>query len=281
MEINGDIFPVPLYNIPMLTDAHCHPWDLFRKFPDAESKYRCPGPARAASAWNMEQFQYHEALARRAKAEGRPPLLRCFALHPQLPASAARPRLEDLLSCLAMLASEDRLDAIGETGFDLYDERFKETEALQEELFKAHLETALNRGLPLVLHIRKAIHKVFAYTKKLRSLPALIFHSWPGTRSEGESLLKRGINAYFSFGASILLNHKEAMRCCAVFPVDRLLLETDAPYQPLRNKAYSHWEDLPLLLAQAAALRLKAGGMEGGELEHIIEENFFRAFKRS
>ncbi|MDR2096472.1 MAG: TatD family hydrolase [Treponema sp.] len=263
----------------MLTDAHCHPWDLFTQFPEAEDAYRRlgpAGPACAASAWNPEQFQYHEALAGKA---GDPPLLRCFAVHPQLPASAPRARLEELLTYLGGLAAEGRLDAVGETGFDLYDERFKGTEALQEELFRVHLETALNRGLPLVLHVRRAMHKVFAYTKKLRSLPALIFHSWPGTRFEGESLLKRGINAYFSFGSALLLNHKEAMRCCAVFPADRLLLETDAPYQPLRNRAYSHGEDLPLLLKQAAVLRREAGGAEGErELEQSIEENFFRSF---
>jgi TatD DNase family protein len=260
----------------MLTDAHCHPWDLFKKFPEAGEEYRRLRPACAASAWNPNQFQYHEALAGKAEA---PPLIRCFAIHPQLPASARRAQLEELLACLTNLAAEDRLDAIGETGFDLYGEHFRATEAIQEELFTVHLETALNRGLPLVLHVRRAMHKVFAYTKKLRSLPALIFHSWPGTRFEGESLLKKGINAYFSFGSSILLNHKEAMRCCAVFPADRLLLETDAPYQPLRNKAYSHWEDLPLLLKQTAALRLEAGSTEGErELEHRIGENFFRSF---
>jgi TatD DNase family protein len=213
-------------------------------------------------------------------------MLLCFAVHPQLPASLkggseGLGTIRESLATLEVLVEEGRLDAIGETGFDLYDRAFRETEVVQDELFAIHLETALRHGLPLVLHIRRAMHKVFAYTKALKRLPAVIFHSWPGTPVEGESLLKRGVNAYFSFGAAILLNHKEAIRSCAAFPVDRLLLETDAPYQSLRGREFSRWGDLPVILAGAAALRREAGTLGGTveELERITDGNFYRIFQ--
>jgi TatD DNase family protein len=126
------------------------------------------------------------------------------------------------------------------------------------------------------------MHKIFACTGELKKLPGVIFHSWPGTLGEGEALLRRGVNAYFSFGAPILTNRKEARRCCALFPAERLLLETDAPYQPPRGRAFSSWQDLPLICRGAADLRKEAGSPGGTpeELEALTEANFFRAFQK-
>ena len=263
----------------MLTDAHCHPWDLLERLPGAEEERRGFAVFCAASAWNREQFEYHEQLARSALAEGAAPMARCFAVHPQLPAGSGLPLSSGLrasLSTLQKLAEEGRLDAVGETGFDLYHGGFKNTEEIQDELFAVHLEIALARSLPLVLHVRRAMHKVFAHTGALKKLPAVVFHSWPGTLGEGESLLNRGVRAYFSFGTAILLNHREARRSCAALPADHLLLETDAPYQPLRGKAFSSWADLPAVLREAAALRKDAGNSGGdpAELEALTERNF-------
>jgi TatD DNase family protein len=273
------------------TDAHCHPWDLRTRLPTAEEERRTLRVACAASAWNQEQFEYHEKLARNALQHAAPPVILCFAIHPQLPAEAhwekhlpSAPEtphsLPLLFSLLETLAEENRLDAIGETGFDRYNQAFRDTEAIQDELFTAHLELACAKGLPLVLHVRRAMHKVFAHVKALKKLPAVIFHSWSGTVGEGEALLRRGINAYFSFGAPILLNHHEAMRSCAHFPVDRLLLETDAPYQPLRGASFSHWGNLPLILRGTAHVREEAGstGHHIEELAALVEGNFYRAY---
>ncbi|MDR1099748.1 MAG: TatD family hydrolase [Treponema sp.] len=286
----------------MLTDAHCHPAALAELFPGAEAERRRLGVGCAASATSREEFEFHRELAQKAAEEGAAPVLRCFAVHPQLPAlwaaegaagekppgrlteggakGTAAERLRGLAEYLETSAAEGRLDAVGETGFDLYNSAFRETEALQEKLFQVHLETARRRDLPLVLHVRRAMHKVFAYGPELRKISAVIFHSWPGTLGEGEALLRRGINVFFSFGTPLLLNHKEARRCCASLPAEHLLLETDAPWQPLRGKAFSAWADLPAILREAASLRREAGkpGADPEELEQIVEANFFRAF---
>jgi TatD DNase family protein len=286
----------------MLTDAHCHPAALAERFPGAEAERRRLGIGCAASATSREEFEFHRELAQKAAEEGAAPVLRCFAVHPQLPAlwaaegatgekppgrltegganGTAAGRLRGLAEYLEKVAAEGRLDAVGETGFDLYNSAFRETQALQEKLFQIHLETARCRDLPLVLHVRRAMHKVFEYGPELRKISAVIFHSWPGTLGEGEALLRRGINVYFSFGTPLLLNHKEARRCCASLPAERLLLETDAPWQPPRGKAFSAWADLPAILQEAASLRREAGkpGGDPAELEQIVAANFFRAF---
>jgi Tat protein secretion system quality control protein TatD with DNase activity len=159
---------------------------------------------------------------------------------------------DELLAMLEALAAGGRLAGVGETGFDLYNAAFRETEKIQDELFAGHVDVALRYELPLVIHVRRAMHKIFACTAALKKCRAVIFHSWPGTAGEGEALLRRGVNAFFSFGTTIMLNHREAMRCCAVFPSERILTETDAPFQPLRMRCQSKHGVKPCLLKNAA-----------------------------
>lgn len=255
----------------MLCDAHCHPFDLAVCFPKSEKERRSLGIACAASATTGRELAFCEELS----GLGDPPLFPCFAVHPQMP--AAKPEWVGAdasrhLEPLAELAESGRLAAIGETGFDLYNAAFRETEKIQDELFAIHLETALRYNLPLVIHVRRAMHKVFAHAAALKKCRAVVFHSWPGTAGEGEALLRRGVNAYFSFGTTIMLNHREAMRCCALFPADRLLTETDAPFQPLRGRKFSHYTDLKDILQTMESLRGESG------MENVIERNFFAVF---
>jgi TatD DNase family protein len=199
----------------------------------------------------------------------------CFGVHPQLPASLSPEAARKSLAALYELAAAGRIDAIGEVGFDLFDTAYRATEALQDELFALQLEIALAKGLPLVLHLRRAMHKAFAYSRSLARLPAVVVHSYPGTLREAQDLVKRGVNAYFSFGTTILLNHKQAMAACAEIPVERLLFESDAPYQPLRGKPFSTYADLRAIIDQAARLRELESAEE---LERSADENFRRVF---
>jgi TatD DNase family protein len=262
-----------------MTDAHCHPWDLLDFDKLAEEKRRKTGTAAAASAWNREQFEYHEYLARKAKEDGAPSLFRCFALHPQLSGEKNFSPSEGI-ELLNSLAAEERLDAVGETGFDLFDDKFKAAESIQDKMFNDHLEVASHYGLPMILHLRKAMHKIFPFVKKLKNIPAVVFHSWPGTRGEAEALLKKGVNVYFSFGTTVLKNHKEAIASAAILPAERILLETDAPYQPLRGKNFSSWQDLSQICSCIADLRKNSGSpcATPEELEAQTTKNFYRIF---
>jgi TatD DNase family protein len=265
----------------MLIDAHCHPFDLANIFPQAEEERRQHGVLAAASACNIEEFSYTEKLSRNALPEGAVPILPCFGIHPQQITNDKEQtaNFESLLKALGSLAGEKRIAAIGECGFDLYSAEFRETEKIQEEYFIAQIEIALKYDLPVVLHTRRAMFKIFALTKTLSKCKAVIFHSWPGTPEEAQSLLRRGINAFFSFGNVLMLNHKQAQQSCALLPTQRLLTETDAPWQPRRGMDFSRWSDLQLILEAAAALRSQAGNkISAKELETQIEINFHEAF---
>jgi len=141
----------------MFVDAHCHPFDLVAAFPRSEEERRSLGVSCAASAATLEEFEYCERLSLQAKKDNATPLLPCFAVHPQMALivkstpNVTRYSLRDSLSALDSLARQGRLAAVGETGFDLYNADFRETEKTQDELFAAHLETCLRYDLPLVI----------------------------------------------------------------------------------------------------------------------------------
>jgi len=264
-----------------MTDAHCHPCDLLDYELCVEEERRKTGTAAAASAWNREQFEFHEDLAKKAREDGAPPLFLCYAIHPQL-SGEKNYSMARGIELLFSLAVDKRLDAVGETGFDLYEEKYKAAENIQDEIFASHLDVALHWKLPMILHLRRSMHKIFPFARQLKKIPAVVFHSWPGTKDEAEALLKKGINAYFSFGTAVLKNHKDAMASAGILPADRVLLETDAPYQPLREKEFSTWRDLSQICSCIADLRKEAGSpcANPEELEKQTTENFFRVFSR-
>jgi len=277
----------------MLVDAHCHPYDLVQVFHESEKKRRQLNVMAAASACTIEEFLYHCELSRNAIVNNAAALLPCFGIHPQLLSQKSEhiePKvlntearrnnsnnkaiITDLLNILDTLAKEKQIAAIGECGFDLYSDEYKATETEQEEIFFEHIKTAIKYDLPLVLHVRRAMHKIFPLVKDLAKCKAIIFHTWAGTLDEAQSLLRHGVNVYFSFGNVIMLNHKKAIQCCAQLPAERLLTETDAPYAPRRGEPFSRYADLLLILETAAELR----GENIKELEAEIETNFRKIF---
>lgn len=259
----------------MASDAHAHPYDLLMLHPDAELDRQRLGIACIASAWSDKEFSVHEQLSDAVHKNGSAPLYCGFAVHPQLPARHPD-AVSSSLQTLETLLSEKKLDVMGELGFDLFDTDYKQTEQEQDKLFLSQLGWAVESSLPLVLHVRRAMHKIFAYSTLLAKCPSVLFHSYSGTLGEAESLLRRGINAYFSFGTVLLLNHKKAIEVYAKLPEDRLLFETDAPYQALRGQRYSSWNDLSLVIEAAARIHRNygTGTADAKQLEQISDNNF-------
>lgn len=260
----------------MASDAHAHPFDLSEFDGEAEHKRKAARIVCAASAWNAEGFEYN------SRAAEIYPAALCFAVHPQLPAKAdGAEQVRRSLGLLDALTREERVDAVGECGFDLFDETFRATEKAQDALFEAHLDTAIRCGLPLVLHVRKAMHKVFFHAKRLKKARAVVFHSYSGTADEAAALLRRGVNAYFSFGTPLLLNRKRAMAACRSIEAARLLFETDAPYQRLSGREFSEYADIRRIIERAAELRSGAGRViTKEELERITDGNFLAVYRK-
>ncbi|MBQ6781192.1 MAG: TatD family hydrolase [Treponema sp.] len=190
-----------------------------------------------------------------------------FGIHPQMPLEENAGFLEDLLR-------GGKIGAIGEAGFDLFTPEFAARIDRQEVVWALQVELAALHGLPLVVHARKALERLFRDAKKLKLVPAVVFHSFAGSPQDALSLLHRGINAFFSFGKPLLNGKKSAISCVRSLPLERLLLETDAPFQTLRNEARTAPEEISRVYQTAAQIR----GVGIEEIAAQIHETFKMAY---
>ena len=159
-------------------------------------------------------------------------IVQSFGIHPQLPLVAYADNLE-------MLLKEKRITCIGETGFDFYTEEYKSKKAEQLESFHACLDLAVKHSVPLVIHDRKALDILFSHIGLLKKVPSVLFHSFAFSSTEARSILTHGVNAYFSFSKQILNGNKKSLSCLEDLPLDRLFMETDAPYQTLKGESHT------------------------------------------
>lgn len=216
-----------------------------------------------SSCHEEQEFLLVESLARQFPKN----VVASFGIHPQNPDVRLFPVLEKL-------AEQRRLVAVGEAGFDFFTPELAANWHQQREVWQLQLELAQKHQLPLVIHCRKAMDKIFLYCKDLKKLPAVVFHAFPGSCQEAENLLKRGIEGYFSFGKELLRGRRNSIRCVQELPLDRLLAETDAPYQTLRNQEATSPQDIRLVYQEFAVLR----GVHENEIKNPLEHNFQRIF---
>lgn len=168
-------------------------------------------------------------------------VIQSYGMHPQ---NAANENIKESADFLELLLIKNLISFIGEAGFDYFTQEFRDAAELQEEIFNIQLELALKYNKPLVIHCRKANHKLFEYSKKLKQLPEVLFHSFMGPPVEAQSLLNKGINGYFSFGKQLLNGNKKAIACVHELPPERILSETDAPFQFLKGESYTTLSDI-------------------------------------
>jgi TatD DNase family protein len=199
-------------------------------------------------------------------------IYKSFGIHPQMATSNDITKYYSFLESLLALHT---IDAIGEIGFDLFSEEFKQTFKQQEAIWYQQLELAQKNGKPIIIHCRKAMSFLFRDTRLLKQLPAVIMHSFSGSVTEANSFLHRGINAYFSCGKQILNNNKQALKCVTAIEKEHLLLETDAPYQILKNEKETYPSDIIRVYKKASDLR----GISVCELTKQLEKNFINCFQ--
>ena len=179
---------------------------------------------------------------------------------------------DDSLEQIRALAAQPKVCAIGEIGLDYYWDA--STKATQEIMLRAQLELALELDLPVIIHDREA------HGDSLRIVcdyPGLrgVFHCFSGSVEMAEELLKLGWMLSFN-GAITFKNARKAPEVIAAVPLERMMVETDAPYLtpvPFRGKrndsGYVH------LVAEKIA-QLK--GLPAEQVERQTWENGVRFF---
>ena len=115
------------------------------------------------------------------------------------------------------------------------------------------------------------------YSKELKKLPAVLFHSFMGSLIEAESLLKRGINGYFSFGKQIFNNNKKVIQLVSELPLEKLLLETDAPFQTLKGEKFTDTKEIEKIYTKVFELRKESEKNFAGFCRQL-ESNFYDVY---
>lgn len=247
-------------------DAHFHPYDLEALGPWRDEFIKL-GTRACANCHTRQEYEFNLGLKELGLC-----IDLSFGIHPQLPLCDEFPFLEGL-------AASGKIVAIGECGFDLFGQVYRLSETAQEEAFALQLELALKRGLCLLIHARRASHKIFAHAPRLKGLRAIVFHSWAGTPKEAAALLERGCNAYFSFGGETLRGRRSSMESLISLPADRILAETDAPFQGPPGMGSGHCACGHIKDIVEGLARLRGIGQDGlGDFAERLRVNYSRAY---
>jgi len=180
----------------------------------------------ASARWSQD-------FARRHAENG---VLYSLGIHPSSPAGEDELReLADMAERAACGDSAHLLFGIGECGLDFY--RKRQDPATQERSFRFQIELANRLGRPVIVHSRDAMEQTLAI---LGDYPgtAGIMHCFPGDREAARRVLDTGF--YISFAGNVTYRNAASLHDSAAYvPLDRLLIETDAPFLtpvPLRGK---------------------------------------------
>lgn len=159
------------------------------------------------------------------------------ALHPN-DAARSGSALADGLAVVEQLAAHPRVRAVGETGLDFFRTPEADGQARQREAFAAHIAVAQAYDRTLVIHDRDA-HAAVLDVLDAEGLPdRIVMHCFSGDAHFARACLDRG--AHLSFAGTVTFKNNPHLReALALAPLDRVLVETDAPYltpTPLRGR---------------------------------------------
>lgn len=163
---------------------------------------------------------------------------------------------------------------IGEVGLDYYwDTSFVD---LQKEVFIKQIELANELNLPIAIHDREAHKDVFDTVTKYNKGSDILLHCFSGSPEFAKECVKAGF--YLALGGVVTFKNAKKMKAVAVeVPLERLMLETDAPYLapvPIRGKT-NQPAYIPYIAQEIADLR----GIDVLEVQKITTQNAEKVFK--
>ena len=253
----------------MLVDSHCH-----LDFPDFVTE-RAAIIARARSAGVATMLTIGTRLDEfpgvRAIAEAHDEVWCSVGAHPHEAKDHAELVPEELIA----LTAHAKVVGIGETGLDFhYDLSPRD---VQEQVFRTHIAAARATGLPLVIHAREADREVARILDEERPPPG-VMHCFSSGRALAEAALALGF--YISISGIVTFRNAEDLRAIVRdVPLERLLVETDAPY--LAPVPYRGKRNEPAFVAATAAAVADLKGLEPEALATATSANFFRLFAKA
>ena len=256
----------------MLIDSHCH-LDVPELQADIDGVL-----CRAAAAGVSEMLAICTRLDRfpsvRDLAVANDQLWCSVGVHPHDAGEAGVDSPTPLLAA----ADHPKVVAIGETGLDFYYENSSRDS--QQSSFRHHIAAARTSGLPVVIHSRDAddeMSKILSQESDVGAFSGVI-HCFTASRQLAELALSLGL--YISFSGIVTFKNADDIRDVArMVPLDRLLIETDAPYLapvPYRGKCNE-----PAFVAETAAFVAGLRDISVVELAATTTSNFRALFRKT
>ena len=257
---------------PQITDSHCH-----LDFPDFDGQLDAI-VARAAEAGVTRMVTICTRLrnepAVRAIAEAHDPVFYAAGTHPMSAAEEPMAGVDDLLA----LADHPKFVGIGETGLDYH--YTADSAARQQQSLRIHIEAAQRSGLPLIIHARDAdddMARILA-EEHANAPYDCVMHCF----SSGAGLARVALDLGFYLsmsGIAAFPKSRELRDIFAAAPVERILVETDAPYlapPPHRGK-----RNEPAYTAHTARVGAEIFGMDYADFAARTQANFDRLFAKA
>lgn len=180
---------------------------------------------------------------------------------------------DDLADKIREYSKNPKIVAIGEIGLDYYwDRSFND---LQKEIFIKQIKLANELNLPISIHDREAHKDTFDILKEHNKNSKIVMHCFSGSVEFANECIKEGM--YIALGGVVTFKNAVKMKEVAInIPLDRLLLETDAPYLtpvPFRGK-----ENQPAYTKYVAEEIAKLRNITVDEINKATTQNTFEVF---
>lgn len=180
---------------------------------------------------------------------------------------------DDLADKIREYSKNPKIVAIGEIGLDYYwDKSFND---LQKKIFIKQIKLANELNLPISIHDREAHKDTFDILKEHNKNSKIVMHCFSGSVEFANECIKEGM--YIALGGVVTFKNAVKMKEVAInIPLDRLLLETDAPYLtpvPFRGK-----ENQPAYTKYVAEEIAKLRNITVDEINKATTQNTFEVF---
>ncbi len=261
--------PIPA---PQITDSHCH-----LDFPDFEGQLETI-VARAGQAGVTRMVTICTSLADepvvRAIAEAHAPVFYAAATHPMNVATDPMAEVDQLVA----LGAHAKFVGIGETGLDYH--YTGESAGLQQQSLRIHIEAARRTGLPLIVHSRAADQDMARILcEEYNAAPFTgVMHCFSSGADLAGAALDLGFYLSMS-GIAAFPKSRELRDIFAAAPLERILLETDAPY--LAPPPHRGRRNEPAYAAHTARIGAQIHGLKYPEFAAQTQRNFNRLFAKA
>ena len=256
----------------MLADSHCHL--NYKGLVEEQQAVLERARARGVTAMLNISTRESEWDAVVATAEREPDVWATVGIHPH--EADQHPDVDT--AKLVERARHPRVVGLGESGLDYYYDH--SDRARQQASFRAHIAAARETGLPIVVHTRDAEEDTAAILRDEMGKGAYpgVIHCFTASQAFADIALDLGLYISIS-GIVTFKNARDLQATAATLPIERLLIETDAPFLapvPHRGKTGE-----PGFVADTAAFLADLRGDDLDELRERTAHNFHRLFAKT